>query len=395
MEAIMSRGFKIRTVTVRSGSYSYKTHKLTGRLNGVRIRRNFQNLNEALGEKNRLEVEAANIAGRIRAVHTRLTNEEVAAAEQALTRLAGRPLAFAIDWFLANYKPPIADVTLEDAKAAFLADRSRHVRAVALRDYRGTLKRFCAAFPGRMVHSITTAEVERFLLALNVGKKRWNNLRGDLSAFFSFSAKPPREWARSNPVTPISTFKITRGIPEILSVDTARNLMAYVEGYAGGPRSKLPKGVLVPYFALTLFAGLRPSVPDGEVCKLARHPNRLRLLDLGLGVIRITPDIAKTNDVRQVTIQPNLSAWLQAYPLERFPIVPKNARRMIQHVRARFALGDDVLRHTYISAYVAKYRSLGDAALQAGNSEAMIRRHYFNVISEADAAAFWSIVPRA
>jgi hypothetical protein len=394
MEAIMSRGFKIRTVTVRTGGYSYQTHKLSGRLNGQRIRKNFKSLAEAIGAKNRLEVEAANLDGRIRSVHTRLSTEQLAAAENAITRLAGRPLAFAVDWFLENYKPPLADVSLEDAKAAFLADRGRHVRALALRDYRQTLTRVCDAFPGRLVHTITTADVERFLLSLNVGKKRWNNLRGDLNAFFNFCMKPPREWARTNPVTPLSMFKITRGIPEVMSVDTARELMAYVEGYAGSERSELPMGVLVPYFALTLFAGLRPSVPDGEVCKLGRHPSVAKLVDLALGVIRITPEIAKTNDVRQVTIQPNLASWLRAYPLERFPIVPKNARRMIQHVREKFSLGDDVLRHTFISALVAKYRSLGDAALQAGNSEAMVRRHYFNVISEADAAAFWAIVPR-
>ena len=42
---------------------------------------------------------------------------------------------------------------------------------------------------------------------------------------------------------------------------------------------------------------------------------------------------------------------------------------------------------------VAKFKSLGAAALEAGNSETMIRRHYLNLVSEADANKFWSIRP--
>lgn len=43
--------------------------------------------------------------------------------------------------------------------------------------------------------------------------------------------------------------------------------------------------------------------------------------------------------------------------------------------------------------HVAAFKSLGEAALEGGTSEAMARKHYFNVVSEADAAAFWSIEP--
>jgi hypothetical protein len=43
--------------------------------------------------------------------------------------------------------------------------------------------------------------------------------------------------------------------------------------------------------------------------------------------------------------------------------------------------------------HVARFKSLGTAALEAGNSETMIRRHYLNLVSEADANKFWSIKP--
>jgi hypothetical protein len=43
--------------------------------------------------------------------------------------------------------------------------------------------------------------------------------------------------------------------------------------------------------------------------------------------------------------------------------------------------------------HVAKFRSMGDTALQAGNSEAVIKKHYLNLVSPEEAYAFWQILP--
>ena len=68
---------------------------------------------------------------------------------------------------------------------------------------------------------------------------------------------------------------------------------------------------MVPYFAIATFAGVRPSIRDGEIRKISASPNIAKIIDVDLGVIRITPEIAKTKDLRQTTIQPNLAAWLK------------------------------------------------------------------------------------
>lgn len=44
--------------------------------------------------------------------------------------------------------------------------------------------------------------------------------------------------------------------------------------------------------------------------------------------------------------------------------------------------------------FVAKFRSMGEAALQAGNSETIIRRHYLDIKSVAEAEQFFSIRPK-
>jgi hypothetical protein len=97
---------------------------------------------------------------------------------------------------------------------------------------------------------------------------------------------------------------------------------------------------------------------------------------------------------RAITIQPNLAAWLRAYPLDRFPIWPRGFKRLRLELRKKFDLSHDILRHTFISMFVGKFRSLGEAALQAGNSETIIRKHYLDLKSKEEAEEFFGILPR-
>jgi integrase len=145
----------------------------------------------------------------------------------------------------------------------------------------------------------------------------------------------------------------------------------------------------VPYFALCLFAGIRPSVPHGEITKL-----KPEAVDLDAGVISISAEVSKVREPRKVAIQPNLAAWLRAYPLERFPLVVTNFYRRRAKIGKEFGLTHDVMRHSFISMFVAKFRSIGEAAIQAGNSEGIIRRHYLDLKSAEEAEDYWSIVPQ-
>jgi integrase len=146
---------------------------------------------------------------------------------------------------------------------------------------------------------------------------------------------------------------------------------------------------MVPYFAICLFAGVRPCVRFGEITKLQTESVKLET-----GAIHIEPDVSKVRMKRLVTIQPNLAAWLRAYPLKKFPLIPPNAVNMHKKICRKFGLTHDVLRHTFISMFVAKFRSMGEAALQAGNSESIIRKHYLDLKNPAEAEQFFSILPR-
>lgn len=117
------------------------------------------------------------------------------------------------------------------------------------------------------------------------------------------------------------------------SAAQARALMEHMETYEDGR--------WVPYFALCLFAGIRPGVPNGEITKL-----RPEAVNLDAGVIDISAEVSKVREPRKVTIQPNLAAWLRAYPLEKNPIIVGNFKKRRQRFAKKFNLSHDVMRHT-------------------------------------------------
>lgn len=64
-----------------------------------------------------------------------------------------------------------------------------------------------------------------------------------------------RRWHSLNPTAGIAPKRTESRAPEVLSVEQGTALMRHVEGFRGG--------ALVPYFALALFAGIRPG-PQNE-----------------------------------------------------------------------------------------------------------------------------------
>jgi hypothetical protein len=67
MKSKRSGKFMLRPVRASSNGVTSGTFLLSGWLNGRRIRKHFKSRDDALGEKNALEIEAANNGGEIRA----------------------------------------------------------------------------------------------------------------------------------------------------------------------------------------------------------------------------------------------------------------------------------------------------------------------------------------
>jgi integrase len=352
---------------------------------GVRIRRNFKTQEEAAAEKAALELKALQMASSLCAVTTSLSEDQVREAEAVFRRLAGgsRTLSFCVDYTLTDHRTPENEKALDEAVTAYLAAKTReHEQRLISASQLTTINRHMRAlkehFPGVTVAELTAAKLTTYFQRANGCLKTYNNRRGLVSTFLKFAEQ--QEWLVTNPIKKVPYYRIAhrRGSAETLTAAQAQELMIYVEGY--------PNGRLVPFFALCLFAGVRPCLRTGEILRLL--PAHVRL---DTGVILIEPEVSKVREKRTVAIQPNLAAWLRAYPLAENPIIVPNLQKLRARIAKRFGLTHDVMRHTFISMHVAKFRSLGEAALQAGNSESIIKKHYFDLKSMAEAEQFFGI----
>src|SRR5205823_3277196 len=112
-------------------------------------------------------------------------------------------------------------------------------------DLQFRLGRFANSFGDRSIASITTKEIDVWLEMLGVGPVTRNTFRRDVRTLFSFSCR--RNYCPENPATATTYAKEPSGEVEILSVEDARGLL------------QSSSESMRPYWAIGLFAGLRPS----------------------------------------------------------------------------------------------------------------------------------------
>lgn len=376
--------FVITPFTNPSGEIVFR---VTGWLDGKRIRKNLPTRAEADAERQVLEVQHAQGETGIRTAITRLTEDQLHDAEAVFRRLDGRPhsLSFYVEFALANYREPVTQKLLSEAVVEFLVIKDHELEQDLLSEpyltrVKRDLKRLQKHFPDATVADVTGTKLIEYLEARNAVHKTFNNRRGVVSAFLKFALQ--REWIAENPLVKIPPRRTRRrrGGAVTFTAEQAKALMAFVEAHYPAA---------VPFFALCLFAGIRPCLRTGEILRL--QPSHVKT---ETNVIRIDGEVSKVREPRNVTIQPNLAAWLRAYPLKKFPIIPANLQHIREKVAQKFPLSHDVMRHTFISMFVAKFRSIGEAALQAGNSESIIRKHYLELKMPDEAEQFFGILPK-
>ncbi|MBC2594713.1 hypothetical protein H5P28_10615 [Ruficoccus amylovorans] len=398
--------FKITKYTNPSGE---EVWRLSGTLNGQRIRRNFRNRSKAVAERQKLEVRYLNETSEGQTIFTTLTHDQNKDAVAAISLLqksdSKKSLVFAVNYLLDHYQEAAESKSVENAIIDYRQHKEKEVdRGILSSRQFGSifneLATFKTAFEGQVISEIQPEELKEYLEGKQKGArhahslKTWNNRRGYLSTFFKFCLS--QKTVSENPIISVPKFKIKnrRGTADTFSAEQTRELMHWLEGYRGKQNKDgswwAEPGSLVPYFALTFFAGIRPDWRTGEILKLQEKDIRL-----DTGIILIEPETSKVNEKRQVKIQPNLHLWLKKYPISRHPIVKtRRFHSLWMDVRKIFSFPHDIMRHTYISMTVGAFRSVGDAALQAGNSEAVIRKHYLDLKSTEDADEFWRIVPK-
>jgi integrase len=143
---------------------------------------------------------------------------------------------------------------------------------------------------------------------------------------------------------------------------------------------------LIPILAIGGFAGLRGA----EIARL-----NWSAVDLGRKIIELRAGQAKTASRRIVPITDNLAGWLAK--IERNgPVVPDDgvflkARRLAKSLGIPWP--HNALRHSYISYRIAVVQSAAQVALEAGNSPAIIFKHYRELVTKESADQWFGIMP--
>ena len=208
----------------------------------------------------------------------------------------------------------------------------------------------------RSLASITLDEIESHVASRAAVGTRLSAINR-LSTLFSFAVR--KGWLAVNSCERIERLTIEAKLPAILSNADAAKMLACI-------RVKLPR--FVPWFALSLFGGLRPKEAD-QISWDA--------MNLDNGSVLIDPGITKVRNARTVHLERVAVAWLKLGG--DLPTPKASRRRAARTVRDFMGWQDwpkDVLRHTAASHWIALKKSYGAVALEMGNSEQILRKHY-------------------
>jgi integrase len=386
--------FKIVPFTNAGGSQAWRVSGI--KRTGERIRENFNDANSARCRQTELEAEYLARTGEETALRsTRLSETQARIAEAVFPLLDRDDDLLAAVNFWRQHRHQHAEVEsprIDDAIDQYVAWLNiAPFRDATKRHWRTRMNVFKNGVQNIHVSDVTPEMLENFLATRHTSPGGKDTDRRAISRFFSWCIERPRRWVVTNPAREV---RIDRGEippPEVLTVEDCEKLFRATENYKAG--------LLVPYVAVCLIAGLRPD----EAKRLA-WPQ----VNLSDKEIRLESNQTKTKTARVVAIHPTLARWLK--PHQGRPFYPVNWRKEFDAVKAAAGFTGrknpdgtdtgkpfphDVMRHTAISHFFRDCGSYGLTAEQFGNSEAIIKKHYQGRVSSADTKKFYSIKPQS
>jgi integrase len=255
------------------------------------------------------------------------------------------------------------------------------VKPPTYKNYKHLLMRAARVWKDVPLPSITTEDV-RELLKMDAGKAQAtrNQYHKLLTIFFNFAES--QNWISRNPAKPIKRQKIDFVRPEVYTAEQAQLIM---------DTAQRMDAEAVPYFALCLFAGVRPMTT--ERLSWGEH--------IQANNIVVKLEVSKTDQDYPVPIRPNLKAWLDLTPPER----RKGRLFNATHDQLKYRLGKvmkesgvkgikDGARHTFASSVCALEGEAAAVAQLGHQSPSMLYRHYRTLIDKEQAKAFFDIFPK-
>ena len=266
-------------------------------------------------------------------------------------------------------------VSVEAMCEAFVEAKASGWSSASLRNFRHVSTLFLERFGGRAVAEVMPHDLQGWLAERFPNAGYQAAVVRTLRPAFNYAVR--QRWLTESPFVRLEKVKVRKkDAIDVFSPEEARRIMEVV-----------PVDCKVA-FALLLFAGVRPL-----------ELTRLKWGDIRDGFIHITPSVAKTQQVRNVEIEPNLAAWLAAFgghqPSDS--VCPTNWKRKSQAARAVAGVAgrQDTARHSYATYYLAKYKNADALRANMGHSRGsdMLFAHYRAAATPSQAEAYWRIFP--
>jgi integrase len=295
-------------------------------------------------------------------------------------KLAGNSvLSDAVRFYQANRLDLLPPKPITEVAEEFITSRrTRGVTEIYVTRSTEYLKRFTSQVNGN-ISDVTVSDINSFLQAQDsLGPWTKNALRACLVTMFGFAKRqgylhPDRKTAAEQ----TEKFKVQEKEIAIFTPEEIERLL--LTSHAR----------IMPLMAIGAFAGVRSA----EIRKLDWSD-----LKWERGLIEVSGRIAKTRSRRLVPLTDNLKAWLAPLKRESGPVIemsdPSGTLGDVA-IKAGIPGGwrQNALRHSFISYRVAETGDVARTSLEAGNSPKVIFRHYREVVTEADAKAWFAIYP--
>ena len=271
---------------------------------------------------------------------------------------AGRHTLLAAVTHYRDSGAAVIPCTIDQAWRDFLVDKqhTQRVRASTLGNLRTKLQPWLSSLDVEMVSDITADHLRQWLAA-----HQWSALTTNA---WIIHAGTFLTWCRARHYcSRVVSNDVTRSIIEETDViaftpTQARQLMRACVDHDMG---------MAAYFALGLYAGLRPA----ETQRI-RWPD----IDLDNATLMVRASSAKTRRTRVVHLQPIAVAWLRAARSQPLPVAPNwNKRFDLVREWSGVTWHNDILRHSYCT-HIIPLIGLREAAMEAGNSEQVLLKHY-------------------
>ena len=303
---------------------------------------------------------------------------ELAAADYARAfELVGNAVVEAAKFYKARRIDQLARRTVAEATAEFIENRkARGASRRYLEDLSSKLNRFAEAYAVDIA-GVTAPDIQGWLDKLKCSPTTAKNFRRVLCTLFSFAESRGFIFKGGNPVKDVERIAANGGAIEIYTPEEIADLL------------KAASKEFRPVVAIGAFAGVRTA----EIMRL-----EWRDADLSGGYIHIAAAQAKTASRRLVPVVPNLAKWLAPYAKQN-GLIWKGDRHKMDVARAATAKAAGVawkhnaLRHSFCSYRLAEVQSAAQVALEAGNSPAMVFRHYRELVKPEAARTWFAIAP--